>query len=323
MTTLNILDNDSLAHSCSTIEENMPQPKIFIFKSNVTFHFAQQKAEEAKKKALLNNIFYGGEIKKAFNLFKGKNDVVYQDIYEYRLEPFWFIEGAREIEYNKKQEINIQINNNDATHITLLDQQFEINPVSPCLTLEGTQICLRKVEHSFYKNGMDKEINEEHLSTYLTKFGSALIEIPIQDTKKTAKKIKSLKDANNQEPIRLDPTTQLHQIETQMKEYLLNQKVDGKVTSDKLIINKINIYFRPIFAFKYKWLTDNSDVIIEVDALTGDVVTNGNWFKDKINKAITAETAQDILIGIGFDTMNKIIPFSGIAAQAIYKKVKE
>lgn len=321
MTTSSFLNDEALSHSCSTTEEPMPQPNIFIFKSNVSFHLAQQKAEEAKKKTLLNNIF-AGEFKKALSFIKGKPDIIYQDLYEYRLEPFWLIEGERRIDYIQKLPIQVSMQNRDIKSLELLGQTFDIDFDSgETLILEGNVNCQRKISYSFYKNGMNKDINEEMLSTYLAKFSKAVIEITPKDTE-NSRKFKALKDENRQDPIRLNPIIQLHQVETQMKDYLINQRVDGKITKDQLIINKINIYFRPIFAFKYKLSTDNSDIIIEVDGLTGDVITNGNWFKDKFDKVISAETAQDILIGIGCETMNKFIPFSGTAIQTIYNKSK-
>lgn len=310
---------DLLQHSVSTFEEKLPEPKIFFFKSNVTFHLAQQKAEDAKKKALFSNIFSKSSLNKTLNLLKGKSDVIYQDLYEYRLEPFWFIEGSRTIEYNKKRIFPIYAENDDINQIHILNHTFDLKSNDERLIpLEAIEYCSKKIDYSFYKDGMGRKIDEESLSIYLTKFSQGLIEYNVN-----SKKIKSLKDANNQEPSRLNPVIQLHEIETDIKKILLNQNIEGKITNDTLTINKICIFYRPIFAFKYKWISDNSDIIIEVDALTGDVITNGSWFKDKLGKAITAETVQDILVGIGCEAMNKVIPFSGTATQALYNRMQK
>lgn len=75
------------------------------------------------------------------------------------------------------------------------------------------------------------------------------------------------------------------------------------------------MYLRPVFAFEFKWTTADKVGVIEVDGLTGEVVENGDWFKDKINKMITRET----LVDLGAEVAGSLIPGGGIAVKLIGK----
>lgn len=313
-------ENDTLSSLCEQKTECDPKIKFFFFKSNISFHLAQRKAEDEKKKPFfgLSNAFDGSSLKKALNYIKGSKELIYQDIYEYRLEPFWLIDASREIQYENKTFHTVKLKNQDTKKVTVLNVDLLANEKNE-IALDFHEQCEKKIKHSLYRNGLQNNKKEGELSSYLT-FSKSLFEIPLEDIS-TSKKIKMLKDENGCEPIRINPDIKLRDLQKQMKDYLNSFEVTGNITKDIISYNKINIYFRPVFTFKYKWAVDNSDIFIEVDALTGEVVHSESWFKDKFNTVLSAETAQDILLGVGFEAMNKVVPFSGTATQAIYNKI--
>ncbi|MEY4578924.1 MAG: hypothetical protein RL701_3627 [Pseudomonadota bacterium] len=53
--------------------------------------------------------------------------------------------------------------------------------------------------------------------------------------------------------------------------------------------------------------------MIEVDGLTGEVIENGQWFKDKIDKVLTRE----MLVELGAEAAGALLPGAGFAVKVL------
>lgn len=85
--------------------------------------------------------------------------------------------------------------------------------------------------------------------------------------------------------------------------------------ADHIEFERTYMYMRPVFAFEFKWSSADKVGVIEVDGLTGEVIENGHWFKDKVNKIITRET----LFDVGAEVAGSLIPGGGVAVKLIGK----
>jgi hypothetical protein len=70
-----------------------------------------------------------------------------------------------------------------------------------------------------------------------------------------------------------------------------------------------------VFAFEFRWASADKVGVIEVDGLTGEIVEDGRWFKDKVDKILTRE----MLVDLGADMAGTIIPGGGVAVKLIAK----
>lgn len=55
--------------------------------------------------------------------------------------------------------------------------------------------------------------------------------------------------------------------------------------------------------------------MIEVDGLTGEVVENGDWFKDKFDRVMTRET----LIDVGAEIVGNLVPGGNVVVKIVGK----
>lgn len=80
-----------------------------------------------------------------------------------------------------------------------------------------------------------------------------------------------------------------------------------------LIIKKLNLYFRPVFVFGYRWDRRNKTAVTALDGITGKEISNDATFHDKVKKIMTG----DLLLDVSAEAANLIIPGSGIAFKLI------
>jgi hypothetical protein len=88
-----------------------------------------------------------------------------------------------------------------------------------------------------------------------------------------------------------------------------------EIQNDSIDFERTYMYMRPVFAFEYRWSSDDKVGVIEVDGLTGEVLENGRWFKDKVNKIVTRE----MLVDLGAEVAATFIPGGGVAIKLIGK----
>jgi len=81
---------------------------------------------------------------------------------------------------------------------------------------------------------------------------------------------------------------------------------------DLITIEKIHLYYRPVFAFEFAWTTEDRGGVIEVDGLTGEVVENGQWFKEKLQ----AITTRDMLFELGAELAGAFVPGAGLRSRS-------
>ena len=118
----------------------------------------------------------------------------------------------------------------------------------------------------------------------------------------------------------LQPLLTVDALTTIVRSALQNESVAATVIeSDIEQITSLHLYFRPVYAFEYVWSPADKTGVIEVDGLTGEIIENGNWFRDTFDQAFTREN----LIELSSELASSIVPGSGTAIKVASKMVGE
>lgn len=266
--------------------------KIFVFDEVYPFRAAQEQAEKKKLSAF-------GVLARLNPLNRPKEDTVQLSRQELRLEPFWHIVAKRSVDYICQLTYQVPVHNPYAQALHIDNRVFEVARQKDKARIEFVALehCHRKIEFNRLMDGMQRDIKPAALESYISKYKYTEVEQLAR-------------------PEVLKPLLSLSGAKQLASANLTGEVVNAFETrSDIIDFERTYMYIRPVFAFEFMWTSADKVGVIEVDGLTGEVVENGHWFKDKVNKIITRET----LVDIGAEVASTLIPGGGIAVKLIGK----
>ena len=100
---------------------------------------------------------------------------------------------------------------------------------------------------------------------------------------------------------------------------LLREKIiSHEILQDDATVEKIYLFFRPVYAFEFIWSHENKVGIIEIDGLNGEISEKGVWLKERVSKVMT----RDMFFDIGGEIANGMVPSGGVVVKMIDKMTK-
>jgi len=266
--------------------------KIFVFDQVYPLSAATEQAKQKKLGA------FGLAAK--LNPFKRpKDDTVLLTKDELRYEPFWHVVAKREVDFSREINYPVDIGNAYAHKVVIDGTEYPIaaNGKKRAITLAAMEFCHRKIDHQGHLDGLGRDLKRGALENYIANYKAherQVLDLP----EAVALKLRT-------------PTLR------QMVDQILSAEVVNahEVQRDVRTLEKAHLYYRPVFAFEFAWTTEDKLGVIEVDGLTGEVIENGQWFKDKIGTIATRE----MLFEAGAEIAGALVPGGGFAVKVIGK----
>ncbi|EKE17886.1 MAG: hypothetical protein ACD_10C00227G0002 [uncultured bacterium] len=266
--------------------------KIFVFDEVYPLRAAQEQAEKKKLGAF-------GMLTKLNPFNRPKEDTVQLSRQELRLEPFWHMVAKRSIDYTCQLTYPVAVNNPYAQSLQIEDKVYEVTRQKDKARIEfvATEHCHRKIPFDRLMDGMQREIKPAVFESLINKF--KYTEVEQVDRPELLKPLLSMSAAKQ----------------------IVMASLNGEAVSaseiqlDSIEFERTLMYIRPVFAFEFRWTTADKVGVIEVDGLTGEVVENGRWFKDKVNQILTRE----MLVDVGAEVAGVVVPGGGVAVKFLAK----
>ena len=85
------------------------------------------------------------------------------------------------------------------------------------------------------------------------------------------------------------------------------------ILEERVDVNAIDLYFRPVYAFEYEWAAKNKKVVVEYDAITGDAHPGGKALGEQIRGMLT----RDLVFDVTADAVGMIVPGGSIAVKLV------
>lgn len=278
------------------MQGNMTLPenayKIFVFDDVYPLSAA---TEQANKKKL--NAF--GMAAKLNPFKRPKDETVLLTKHVQRYEPFWHVTTNRAVDFSREINYPMDIGNIYATKVVINNNEFPIAEKSGkrTINISAVEYCHRKINYQDSIDGLERELKKGMLDNFLRKYKfqeheSILLHEAI--------------------PLKLPVATLLQKINKTLSSEAINAH---EIQHDFITIEKAHLYYRPVFAFEFAWTTEDKIGVIEVDGLTGEVVENGQWFKEKMETILTRE----MLFAASAEIAGVIVPGGGFAVKVVEK----
>lgn len=279
--------------------------KVYVFEPVYDISAATEQANKKKLDAF-------GVVAKFNILNKPKDETVHAGRFELRYEPFWYIDSNRKVDYKLMLERKLEVDDEFATSIIINNRQYEIfNDVKKSFVtnekrhsvLNVQYNCNREISYKTYIDGLRRNIKSENYEKLF---------------KNSNYKFKEVQDSSEIDNI-ITPKFSFSSVLEEMKNSLLREKIiSHEILQDDATVEKIYLFFRPVYAFEFIWSHENKVGIIEIDGLNGEVSEKGEWLKDRVSKVMT----RDMFFDIGGEIANGLVPGGGVAVKILDRMTK-
>lgn len=264
---------------------------ILFFEEVYPARAAQEQAEKSKLNAF-------GTLARLNPLNRPKADTVNLSKWELRYEPFWHVAARREVDYVNAVTYIVPIGNEHARWLEIEGRRHErIAGPKPRIDLPLKEICRREIDAVVYQDGLKRAIKPATLQGYIDRYKASE---------------RDQVDNEGALPPQMSYAAALQLAQSR----LAAEAIDAhEIQRDVATFDKVHLYYRPVYAFEYVWSTSGKIGVIEIDGLTGDVVENGEWFRDRFDRIMT----RDMLFELGAEAATALVPGGGFAIKALGK----
>jgi hypothetical protein len=272
------------------MEISLSEEHAYYFVPQLSPEIARDRIE--KKKTTLVAGMFG-------TLISRPNPGDIQEIsFEQRLEPFWVVTVGTRTAYDRQQTYAIPIKGEEVREVTILGQKLLIpSKGNPSLTLNAVEHCVDERRMTRFFDGLSGQKTD--LSRYQSFAKTEIIDM-----------------AN------FAPAGMLV-IPPEMRATAIVRQVIGEaiqpvgkaqiIHEERVDVEAIELDFRPVYAFEYEWASKGKRVIVEFDALLGDIRSGGKKWSDQIKGILT----RDLFFDVTADAVGMIVPGGGIAVKLV------
>jgi hypothetical protein len=218
---------------------------------------------------------------------------------ESRLEPFWLVTIAARTRYDRNRTFSLSVSGPEVQRLTLLEHQVTVDPKTkggPSVSLSAVEHCLEERRVSRQFDGLTGEKGD--FSKYLA-FPSL--------------EITNLESFVPEGVFVVVPQARATAVVRQVMTEVVQPVQAQVIHEERVDVEAIDLYFRPVYAFEYDWAAKGKRVVVEYDALTGDTRTGGRKLQDQIKGMVT----RDLLFDVTADAVGMLVPGGSIAVKLV------
>jgi hypothetical protein len=245
--------------------------RVLILQDRFTMDHAEGRAWTKRIEA------YGTLAKMAGFLNKPKDEdfeLVYR---ERRLQPFWHLVCGARYAYERKREYIIKVAP-EVRSVNIAGEDRQV--INQEFTLTGLETCREENRKEFLCDGLTKEPLPA-ASNYLKYDAVVAVEGQLAQAADTG-------------VIVVPPTAKASIIVRDVLAGVINKIDADNVLEETVRLEAIDLYYRPVYAFRYKW--QGKEAVVEFDGLTGDARPGGATFEQYLGKIMDPSFLLDVTV---------------------------
>ncbi|MCC6236702.1 MAG: hypothetical protein IT299_03910 [Dehalococcoidia bacterium] len=270
------------------MEVEIAEQRLFLLQERLAADELQQRAMDRRMNAISSGI---GSL-----LQRPRPEDVQLLGSERRLEPFWHVAGRARYVYDRRREYTVPASASEV-------QEVRIGGSSALVTdgPRGRQFALSLIEHC-----VEEIANELFLSATT---GDAVPDAALVVTG-PRDEIADPNDLHGNDAIVVPPDQRSSFVVRTLLTGIMKAVQADSVDEERMLVDHIDLYYRPVRAFEFYWKPRDRRGVVEVDAITGQV-TVGRSLSSSISRVLT----RDNIFDIGADTAGLLIPGGSIAVK--------
>jgi len=271
-----------------SMEINVADQRILLFSDQIT-------PAEAEKKAWDKKISAFDTVSKVTSFFNRVADDDFELIYqEHRYQPFWHVAANSKYVYDRTADYQVPATGSEVKSLTLNKKDYEIT--SGHFHLSVMEHCLSEEKEEVLVDGVTGK-NVPELANYLS-----------LSPKVVAGKLEKLVAEKS---IIVPPQSRVSAIMRDTLSKMIKGIQADKILEENVEVNCVDLYYHPVYAFQYRWISKNKEAIVEVDGVTGEVRSGTRVFSEYLGHVLD----QNFLFDLGADAAGMLIPGGSIAVK--------
>lgn len=259
-------------------EITVAEQGLYWFPVSVTLDQARERAWEQKL-----NVF--GTLSRL--LMRPKGEEIQVSLQEQRYQPFWHAASHKRFRYDRGSQYHLAV--------SLDVQTVEIAGESHAAT--GGKVTLQAVDHCLVEER--REIFLDALTGESQDLGRYLSSerVAVEDGQ-----------ALPQDLALVPPAVRASVVVREVLGDVLRPPSADQVFEEEVVVDRLDLYYRPVYAFEYTWEAKGKRMTVEVDGLTGEFSPTGKTFGGQLRRVLTRE----ILFDLGGEALNLVVPGGAI-----------
>lgn len=268
--------------------------RILLLKDQIT-------PEEAKDKAWQKKVSAFDALSKVAGFLSRPKDEDFTLVYsEHRYEPFWHVSAKARYEYTRTTNYKIPVNAKEVRTVTVHDIKYDVQDGT--IFVPVLEYCLQEELDENLVDGITGK-SAPNLRPYLSM--------------KPHEVTGQLKDEVSADAILIPPQARVSAIMRDSLAKMIKGIQADTILAEQVEVTCVDLYYRPVYAFKYAWASKQKEAILEVDGLTGEIRPGNRVFNEYFGKVLD----QNFLFDIGADAVGMFVPGGSIAVKAAKKYI--
>lgn len=275
------------------MEISLADERALLLKETLTMDQAEGRAWGQKLDGF-------GRMAKVTGILQRPKDDDFELVYkEHRYQPFWHIVCSARYVYERQREYPLSLSGSEVERVTIAESEYEV--VNGRVTLIGTEHCREEPHREVFIDGYSGE-ELPALADYLQHPAN---EVPVD----------YLDDLTEQGAIVVPPHGRATAVVRDVLLGILKSVRADRILEDTVDVERVDLYYRPVYAFQYRWKSKQREAVLEFDGVTGVLQTDGKTFQQYVGKIMDPE----FLFDVSVDTIDLLVPGGGIAMKLARK----
>jgi len=271
------------------VEIELAPQRIFALEDRLSFDEIRQRAMDKRSQAVAGGL--GGLLQRP-----RPEDITLTGS-QRRVEPFWHVAGKARYVYERTREYTVPPSGPEVREVEIQGTTYgivEAGRQARAFHLPVKERCRDEFADELYVDG----VTGQPIADGAGVRGGPATEVEAPET------------LASEGTVVVPPEHRASYVVRQLLSRMLKPVQADVVLEETLTLDHSDLYYRPIWAFEFRWAAKDKSGVIEFDALTGQM-RQASSLTTHISRIVT----KDALFDIGADTVGLLVPGGSIAVK--------